>query len=49
MSKKCLYATLVLITILFLLLSAGTLTLFLNLDHFTDKEIKKVSIYVLVK
>lgn len=44
MSKKCLYATLISITILFLLLSVGALILFTNIDYFIDEQVKKVSI-----
>ena len=44
MSKKCLYTTLISLTILFLLLSIGALILFTHIDYFIDEQVRKVSI-----
>ena len=43
MSKKCLYTSLISVTILFLLLSFGALLLFMKIDYFIDEQVKKVS------
>lgn len=44
MSKKCLYTSLISITILFLLLTVGALILFTHIDYFIDEQVKKVSL-----
>ena len=48
MSKKCLYATLISVTILFLLLSVGALVLFTHIDYFIDEQVKKVGNRVII-